>query len=358
MENKLDSRNSSRVIIFLLGIITVFIFAAVIKITASVVLPFTIAVLLAFVTNPIAIFLEKFRMPRIVSALLILVLLFGFIFLMGMILYNSGQRLSALYPRYEERIRDFYILVALFFDLPYDEYISIFENIWRQAEVRLLAREMTLSFTNDLFSFMASAFMVSAFMVCLLFEASFFRRKLDKAFPGPRAERIKKISSDVISKVTNYLFIMFFISVLNGVLVGLSLWIIGVELAAVWGVIQFVLNFIPSIGSIVAGVGASAFALVQFWPEPGPIIATALAMIATNILCSFIILPKVMGDTLGLSPLTILVSLLVWGWLWGFTGLILAVPMMAIIRIVCENVPMLEPISIILGSRKAVMTDP
>jgi predicted PurR-regulated permease PerM len=64
--------------------------------------------------------------------------------------------------------------------------------------------------------------------------------------------------------------------------------------------------------------------------------------------------PKIMGDNLGLSPLVVLLSLMIWGWLWGFTGLILAVPMMVIVKIICENIPMLEPISILLGSRKAV----
>ena len=191
-------------------------------------------------------------------------------------------------------------------------------------------------------------------MIFLLFEAVFLRTKLDKAFEG-RAERIRKISSSVITQVTNYLSIMFFVSILNGAMAGVGLWIIGVEFAAVWGVIQFVLNFIPNIGSIVAGLGATAFALIQFWPQPGPIVATALIMLGVNIFCGFIVMPKAMGDSLGLSPLVVLISLMIWGWLWGFVGMILAVPMMAIIKITCENIPVLEPISTLMSSRKAVM---
>jgi predicted PurR-regulated permease PerM len=282
-------------------------------------------------------------------------LLYGGLFIVGIILSTSAQSLLTLYPKYDARIREIYILIAQFFELPYDEYLSIFDNIWGQADVRFRVRNLTLSFTNGFIRFLTNALMVSIFMVFLMFEAVFFRQKLDKAFPGPRAGRIKKIGTGVITEVTHYLSIMFFVSVLNGILAGVGLWIIGVEFAAIWGVIQFILNFIPNIGSIAAGVGATAFALVQFWPEPGPIAATGFVMLGVNILCGFIILPKVMGDRLGLSPLVVLVSLMIWGWLWGFAGLILAVPMMAIIKIICENFPVLEPISILMGSRKAAL---
>jgi predicted PurR-regulated permease PerM len=270
-----------------------------------------------------------------------------------MILYSSGGALLTVYPKFEERIREIYIWIARIFELPYDEHISIFDNIWGQADVRWRVRQMTMSFSNGFIGFLTNAFMVAIFMIFLLFEAVFFKEKLDKAFDGLGAQKIKKISADLMTQVTRYLSIMFFIAVINGVLVGVGLRIIGVEFAAVWGVIQFVMNFIPNIGSIAVGLGATVFSLVQFWPVPGPIIATAAVMLVFNIFCGFVLTPKWIGDGLGLSPLVILLSLLIWGFIWGFAGLIMAVPMMAIIRIVCENIPFLAPISILMGSRKA-----
>jgi len=356
MSDRFSRFNTGRVIFFLLAVITVIIVAGVLRITSSVVLPFTIAVLLCMVTQPIVRFLEKYHIPRLVSALAILLLLVGILYVMGMIIYTSGRALLSLYPRYEARARLIYIWIANVFELPYDEYISLFENIWAQADVRTQVREMTLSFTNGFLVLLSNAFLVAIFMIFILFEAVFLREKLNKAFEGRRAERIKTISTDVITQITRYLSIMFFISFLNGILAGVGLHIIGLEFAAVWGVIQFILNFIPNLGSIAAGVGATLFALIQFWPEPGPVITVALFMLAVNILCGFIIYPKVMGDRLGLSPLLLLISLLIWGWLWGFAGMILAVPMTAIIKITCENIPVLEPISIMMGSRKTVTT--
>jgi predicted PurR-regulated permease PerM len=214
---------------------------------------------------------------------------------------------------------------------------------------------MTLTFSNAFLLFLRDAFMVALFMVFLLFEAVFFREKLDRAFEGERAEQIKKISADLMTQVTRYLSIKFVISLITGLLAGIGLKIIGVEFAVVWGVIQFIVNFIPNIGSIAVGVAVTAFSLVQFWPDPMPILITGLLMLAINLTLGSILEPKIMGDRLGLSPLVVLVSLLVWGWIWGFAGLILAVPMIAIIKIVCENIPVLEPISILLGSHKAVM---
>lgn len=355
MTERFQHFNSGRVNFFLLTIITVILFAGVLKITSSVVLPFTIALLLAVVTSPMVKFLEKFRIPRVVSVLFVLFILVGAMAFLGMVLFSSGRALVNMYPRYEARLTEIYIWVARFFELPYDEHLSFFDNIWGQVGVRNRVRIMTLSFSNAFLAFLRDAFMVALFMTFLLFEATFFKEKVNKAFKGTRAGQITKITSDLMTQVTRYLSMKFIISIFTGILVGIGLKLVGVEFAVVWGVIQFIVNFIPNIGSIAIGLLATSFSLVQFWPNPGPIIVTGLVMLTVNIVIGSILEPKIMGDRLGLSPLIVLVSLLIWGWLWGFAGLILAVPMMAIIKIVCENIPVLEPISILFGSRKAAM---
>jgi len=336
--------------------ITTILFAAVLKITASVVLPFTVSVLLALVTYPFVKFMDKFHTPRIVSVLLVLILLMGGLVFMGMVVYKSGRTILTLYPKYEARLTEIYVLVARIFDLPYNAHLSFFDNLWDQVDIRNRVRIMTLSFSNAFFVFLKDAIMVAIFMVFLLFEAVFFKKKLDRAFEGTTGvARIKKMSVDIMTQITRYLSIKFFISVANGVILGVGLKIIGVEFAVVWGVVQFIANFIPNFGSITVGLTATLFSLVQFWPNPTPVVATVLVVLGMNITLSYFLEPKIMGDNLGLSPLAVLLSLLIWGWLWGFTGLIIAVPMMVIIKIVCENIPMLEPISILLGSHKAVM---
>jgi predicted PurR-regulated permease PerM len=355
MKDRFRTFNSGRANFFLVAIITFFLAGAVLKITSSVLLPFTISLLLALVTTPLVNFLGKFGIPRISSVFLALIFLIGGLCFIGMVLFSSGRALLTLYPKYEDRLTEIYIWVSRFFELPYDEHLSFFENLWGQLGVRSRVRMITISLSNTFLVFLKDAFMVALFMVFLLLEAVFFKEKLDKAFEGPRSGQIKKISADVMKQVARYLSIKFILSLVTGLVVGVGLKIVGVEFAVVWGVIQFILNFIPNIGSIAVGLAATLFSLVQFWPHPAPIIATGIIMLGTNMVIGSILEPKIMGDNLGLSPLVVLVALLAWGWLWGFAGLILAVPMMVIIKIVCENIPMLEPISILLGSRKAVM---
>ena len=130
---------------------------------------------------------------------------------------------------------------------------------------------------------------------------------------------------------------------------GISL--VKLDFPIIWGFIAFVLNFIPNFGSIISGILTTFFALVQFWPHPSPVIWVGFVMLAVNMVLGNFVEPKVQGRNLGLSPFIIIVSLSVWGWLWGFLGMILAVPMMVILKIVCENIEFLQPLSILMGSR-------
>ena len=356
MRDRFKSFNSGRAVFFLMIFIAFVIAGGVLKICSSVVLPLTISFLLAFVMEPMVSFLGRHRIPRIIAILAsIIIIVFG-LYLLGFVVFSSGKTILTLYPKYEDRLTEIYAWVANFFELPYDEHLSFMENLWGQLGVRTQVRYMTLSLSNSFVFFLKDAFMVVLFMVFILLETTQFKDKIELAFENKHSGQIKRISADVVKQVTRYLSTKFLISLITGIVVALGLGLVGLEFAIVWGVIQFILNFIPNIGSIAAGVGASLFALIQFWPEPGPIIAVVLIMLGANMIIGNVIEPKVMGDNLGLSPVAVLASLVLWGWIWGFAGMILAVPMTVIIKIICENIPFLEPFSILISSRKAILT--
>jgi predicted PurR-regulated permease PerM len=354
MRDPFKSFNSGRANFFLVAFIACIMAGAVLKITAPVLLPFTIAFLLALVMHPMVNFMEKFHIPRIFSIILVVCFIITCLYFLGVILFSSGRTLLSLYPKYEERLTEIYIQVGQFFELSYDEHLSFFENLWSQLGIRTQIRNITLSLSNTFILFLKDAVMVVLFVVFLLIEAAYFKQKIDLAFENKRSGQILKISADVIRQITRYLSTKFLISLATGLIVTLGLGLIGLEFAPVWGSIQFILNFIPNIGSIAVGVGASLFALLQFWPEPGPVIMTALVMLGVNMILGNVLEPKIMGDNLGLSPIVVLFSLMIWGWLWGFAGMILAVPMTVIIKIFAENIPVLEPLSIILGSNRGL----
>ncbi|MDR1211795.1 MAG: AI-2E family transporter, partial [Spirochaetaceae bacterium] len=324
------------------------------KFAASVLLPLTIAILLAFVLEPVVRFLGKYHIPRIASILLSSALIVIGLYSMGLALFSSGRTILSSYPRYEDRLTEIYVGIASFFELSYDEHLSFLENLWNQLGIRTRVRVITLSLSNEFLIFLKDAFMVVLFVFFLLTEASFFKDKVFLAFENKRSGQIYKISHDVVHEVTRYLSIKFLISLVTGAVVAGLLKLAGLEFPLVWGMIQFILNFIPSIGSIAVGVAAGVFALLQFWPFPQPVITVALIMLGTNMIIGNVMEPKIMGDNLGLSPIAVLVSLVVWGWIWGFAGMILAVPMTVIIRIICENISSLEPVSILLASHRSL----
>jgi len=352
MNNLTKSFHSGRAVFVLMIFICIIIAVAVLKIASSVILPFTIAMLLAFVMFPMIKAMDKIKCPRVLSILLTVVIIVTGVYLFGLIILTSGKLIIEHYPKYENRFTEIYITIAPIFELPYDEDLSFFENLWGQLGIRTFVRNLTISFSNLSVKFISSAVLVVLFMVFILLEANFFKEKLITAFEN-RISQINNIGNEIISQVTRYLGAKFLISLANGIIFAVAFHFVGLEFALVWGVIQFLLNFIPTLGSIAAGVGISLFALIQFWPNPAPIIIIVAIILIVNLLCN-IFDPRIIGNHVGISPLIILVSLSIWGYIWGFAGMLLSVPMTVIIKIICENIPIMEPVSILIGSRKSV----
>ncbi|MFP3041303.1 AI-2E family transporter [Treponema primitia] len=355
MQDKFKRFNSGRANFFLVAFIALILGGAILKIIAPIVLPLTIALLLAFVMGPMVTFLLERRIPRICSITLAVIIIIAGLYLMGIILFSSARAIMSQYPRYERRLTEIYVWVAGFFELSYDEHLSFLENLWGQLGFRARIRNITFILSNSFIDFLRDAFLVVMFLVFILFEAAYAKEKIELAFEDKWAGSIKKISDSIVQQIIRYLSTKFLISLATGIVVGVGLKLAGLEFAVVWGLIQFVLNFIPNIGSIAVGAGATLFAVLQFWPTPAPIILVGLIMLGANMIIGNVLEPKIMGDNLGISPLAVLLSLTIWGFLWGFAGMILAVPMTVVVKIICENVPFLEPVSVLLGSHRSVM---
>ena len=355
MRNPFKHLNSGRAVLFLVAIIALFMTGAVLKLIAGVILPFVIAVFLALVMTPMVQLLRKLKIPRAFSIALAGLIVIAGIMALGVVFFNSARSILRVYPYYEARMTEIFIWLSGFFDLSFDDELSFIQNVWAQAGIRTQIQIYTFTLTNHFLNFLRDAVMVALFLVFLLFEAALIKEKVSIAFEGKWSGHLWKMSTDIMHQVSRYISIKFILSLITGLIVGVSLQFIGLEFAAVWGILQFILNFIPTLGSIAIGVLVSIYSLVQFWPEPGPVILTVIIMLGTNIIIGNILDPKITGDGLGLSPITILLSLVIWGYIWGFAGMVIAVPMMVIIKIVCENFPVLEPISILLGSRRSVL---
>ena len=154
-----------------------------------------------------------------------------------------------------------------------------------------------------------------------------------------RAERERKVEKtfkDITEQIQRYIATKFLISLITGLLVGLILWIFNIDFIIVWAVMAFFLNFIPNIGSIIAIILPTVMTLIQYESIGYTLLVGGIITIVQNIIGN-IIEPKIMGDKLGLNPLIILLSLLVWGYIWGIAGMFLSVPLTAVVKIIISN---------------------
>jgi predicted PurR-regulated permease PerM len=139
------------------------------------------------------------------------------------------------------------------------------------------------------------------------------------------------------------------INLMVGAVTVIVLLLFGVDFAFFIGVLTFFMNYIPNFGALLATVFPVVVSLLQFESFGLTLILTAVLVVIHNIIGNFIE-PKMMGSNLHLSPLAVLLSLIFWGWLWGVWGAVLAIPVISLIKIVCENIKPLRPIAILISS--------
>ena len=195
--------------------------------------------------------------------------------------------------------------------------------------------------------------MTFVFLMFMLLEAPYLDEKIRKAF-GKNSARVQKIISAISEQVSRYLGTLALISFATGVCAWIVLTLLDVRLAAGWGVLTFLLNFIPTVGSIIATIPPVVMAVIQFSPSLFRPFLVLVLLAAIQLTIGNILTPKIMGDKLGVSPVVILLSLLLWGMIWGIPGALLSTPIISIIKIVCENIPVLQPISVLIGSGESV----
>ena len=201
-------------------------------------------------------------------------------------------------------------------------------------------------------AFLSNAFLVFLTVVFILFEAAGFSAKMKLAFgsgqdPFGHLGRISaQIQAYLVAKAT--------VSAATGFLIGIWVAVMGLDFPLLWGVLAFIFNFIPTLGSIFAAIPAVLLALVQPGLGLGSAALIAAGYLAVNVAFGNVIEPLLLGRRLGLSTLVVFVSLVFWGWVWGPVGMLFSVPLTMVVKIALENTADLRWLAVMLDANPAV----
>jgi len=331
----------SKVTTAFLGLIVLFIGGVLLWLAKPVLFPFFIAIFLSFILYPILDFATRLKIPKPLSILFILIITFFVLYLLGVLFYSSGKTFASEFPNYGQKISSILESLQEKFKLTSFEWDPL---EWvNQLDISKIGSFLLASF-GPFFSFISNLFLILIFLIFILAGRGNTKTKIKNSFDKKRSSKIIDVIQKIDNQIQKYLAIKTVVSFATGVMVTIVLLIFGLDFAILFGFLAFVLNYIPNIGSIIATAFPVIIAVFQFgtiWPA----FWILIILIVIQMTMGNFVEPKLMGYGLGLSPLVVLFFLFFWGWLWGIPGMILAVPIAAIVKIVCNNVPSLRFVS-------------
>ncbi len=339
---------------WLLNAASLVVVIAGLRAAAPFMLPLLLALFIALLSFPIVAFLCR-KGVRLTLAVMTTVLIeVGVLLVLGYLISPTLNAFIAATPGYldqfGERLREgVAALEARGIDLG---ELLLFEDIDRSRFVDVAGGLVRRTLTG-VASAVSFSTLVLFLLVFFLLEGGRIPRKMTAAF-GMNSRVIKYLTG-VVSDVQHYLGVKTLISVATGVLLGLFCWALGLPYAPVFGLVAFLLNYIPAIGSIIAAVPAAIVALLLFGPGRAALVAAGYLLV--NVAVGNLIEPSLMGRRFGLSPLVVFISLIFWGWVWGPLGMLMSVPLTMMIKIAMDESDELQWAALLLGRARAIPPD-
>ena len=321
----------------LLAAAALVVIVAGIKAAEQIMVPFLLAAFIATIAATPVYWLHRFRVP--VGAAIALVMLALIVALLGMgaVAAQSVDGFQEQLPFYRERLGG--LLEGL---------LAALAGLGIELSRDMLDPAKALGWAGDtllgLGSVLSNGFLILLTVIFILAEASTFPRKLRTVLDDP--ERDLPYFERFAEKVNRYIAIKTTVSLATGAFVSLALAVIGVEHAILWGLLAFLLNYVPTIGSAIAAVPPVLLALIQL--GVGHAVAVAGVFVVVNIVMGNVVEPRFMGRSLGLSTLVVFLSLVFWGWMLGPVGTVLSVPLTMTAKIALEANPSTEWIAHLL----------
>ena len=310
------------------------------------IVPFLLAIFIALMTVRPMLRLQRHRVPSVIAALLIVLILMLGLTGVGMIVGSSIADFTAALPAYQARldtlVQQGVQMAAAYVDdgASINGLADLLDPGW--------AMGLAAGLLNALRDVLTNTFLILFTMVFILLEASSIGTKVNAAFGrrGAMLEGARKFLNDL----GRYLGIKTAVSMVTGLLAGLLTWWIGLDFPLLWGMLAFVLNYIPTIGSIIAAIPPVLMAIMQFGPAEA--VTTLVGYLAINIAFGNILEPRIMGYGVGISPLVVFIGLVFWGWVFGPVGMLLAVPLTMTLKLGLESDDRTRWIAVLIGSER------
>ncbi|MCP5433041.1 MAG: AI-2E family transporter [Alphaproteobacteria bacterium] len=309
-------------------------------------IPVAIAIVVWYLINALATALERVpilsRLPRwTFMAFALLIILFLSTAVGRLIGANVSDMIDG-YPAYRDHLVALADKVSARIGLPVQDYV---ENFFKEFDFR----PWIASIASGLTSVLGTLGLVVTYVAFMLVEQTRFSEKLAHLASDPaRLTAIKIALARMQRQIETYVWVKTFASLLTGLASWVVLVLVGVDNAPFWALLAFLLNYIPTIGSILGVVLPALMALVQFDTLTPFLIVTGGLGIA-QFLTGNVLEPPLMGETLNISPLVVMLSLVLWGMLWGLAGMFLCVPITVILLIVLAQFPATRGIAVLLS---------
>lgn len=312
----------------------------------ALLVPFLIAAFLALISVRPMLWLQQKRIPSFLAALIIVTAIMLLLAVVGAILGSSIAEFTAALPVYQARL-----------DVIVDGVVEfVIKNLNGDQSMQSLgdmvdpgwAMGLVASILNSLKDVLTNAFLIIFTMIFMLLEVSSVGTKFEAAF-GRTAESLQRPRA-FLQSLGRYLGIKTIASIATGLSAGVLTWSLGLDFPLLWAMLAFLLNYVPTIGSIIAAVPAVLLALVQL--GPGAAGATAVGFAAINVVFGSIIEPRLMGYGVGISPLIVFVGLVFWGFVFGPVGMLLSVPLTMALKFALESDERTKWIAIFIGSER------
>ncbi len=314
--------------------------------------PLFLAIVIWYLINSINDFLRRSTwvsryIPNGLSIFISSILIVTVLFLFGNLIAQNIELMRANAPAYRINVEQ-----------QIQRILSIF-GLQEQYDLTSLATEFNLNdyirrLINSITGTAQRFFLVLIYVIFLLVEQDTFPKKIAAlSWTKERKANFKKITTQINQAIRTYIVVKFGASLATGILSFLVMYFVGIDFPVFWAFLIFLLNFIPTIGSIVATVFPSLVALLQF-ETLAPFFIILIGIIGIQVLIGSFLEPRLIGSSLNISPFVIILSLVLWGQIWGVVGMLLCVPLTVIAIIVMAQFPNTRPVAVLLSRKGKV----